>query len=550
MAQDEQPPGGLLSKVVKFVRNPTVSWSDLDQPEDKESHYSKQMLKEMIERKRANDFVRRREFDQLRKLRQRNALGAAGDLDAAGRVSFFQSSLPSNQGDRAGTLKKIDEIEAQMSQQWWKGKDQGLPPPAQTAQAVALNAAQHARQYATTVHAVLPDTPIRDTDFAATDISPMAHLHAGVAESGDLLAVDDDLTLDWPTGPVQPLAEEVVVHDPALEEAAIRFANGDDAGAASALQALLVPGAHTPAQDGIWMALFDLYRATDQRTRFDAAAADFVAQAGRAAPAWSPAGQREGAPIAKAPHWVSPGVLGVAEVLKLQSLVDARKSGQHLLDWSPLGAIDDEALAPLAALFTAWTLQPLALRMQGGGRLDGLLRSRTVSGERAASVHWWRLRMEWLRLMRRPDEFDLVALDYCITYEVSPPAWRDAACDATAADAAALAADFSRTDSGLSTIPDGVLAGPPAAGVLSGVITGDATDLLASFDMAAPGDVVVDCTPLVRIDFAATGSVLNWAVAQQTAGRQVRFTGLHRLVAAFFNLIGVGEHATILSRRS
>ena len=44
MAQDEQPPGGLLSKVVKFVRNPTVNWSDLDQPEDKESHDSKQML--------------------------------------------------------------------------------------------------------------------------------------------------------------------------------------------------------------------------------------------------------------------------------------------------------------------------------------------------------------------------------------------------------------------------------------------------------------------------------------------------------------------------
>ena len=54
-------PSGLLSKVVKFVRNPTTNWSDLDQPElDKESQYSKQMLKEMIERKKRNDFVRRR----------------------------------------------------------------------------------------------------------------------------------------------------------------------------------------------------------------------------------------------------------------------------------------------------------------------------------------------------------------------------------------------------------------------------------------------------------------------------------------------------------
>ena len=32
--------------------------------------YSKQMLKEMIERKRRNDFVRKREFDMLRKMRR------------------------------------------------------------------------------------------------------------------------------------------------------------------------------------------------------------------------------------------------------------------------------------------------------------------------------------------------------------------------------------------------------------------------------------------------------------------------------------------------
>jgi hypothetical protein len=62
----------LLSKVVRFVRHPTVNWSDLENlnQESEESQYSKQALKEMLERKRQNDFVRKREFDQLRKLRQ------------------------------------------------------------------------------------------------------------------------------------------------------------------------------------------------------------------------------------------------------------------------------------------------------------------------------------------------------------------------------------------------------------------------------------------------------------------------------------------------
>ena len=50
MSKEETPPaGGLLSKMVRFVRNPTVQWTELDSlADDRESQYSKQMLKEMI----------------------------------------------------------------------------------------------------------------------------------------------------------------------------------------------------------------------------------------------------------------------------------------------------------------------------------------------------------------------------------------------------------------------------------------------------------------------------------------------------------------------
>ena len=545
MAQDEQPPGGLLSKVVKFVRNPTVNWSDLDQPEDKESHYSKQMLKEMIERKRANDFVRRREFDQLRKLRQRSALGMGGTLDAAGRPSFFQSSLPSEPGDRAGTLKKIDEIEAQMSRHWRRNNDQdpsqapSAPPPDPDA---GFNAAQHARQYATTVHADLPGASFaRDTDFAATDISPMEP-----ARAAPLAALDDDLELDWPTGPAQQGAvAEAVAHDPALEEAAIRWANGDVAGTEAALTALLGANPQATTQESAWMALFDVYRATDQRGRFEAQAAAFAVRLGRAAPQWSVAAPKPGQVDPQAPDaadavagWVSPTSLDAEQARALQAMLESRQPTVLDLDWSHLGAIEDGALEPLVAQFTAWTQQKIKLRSLGGAGLDGLLRARTVSGERMVSALWWQLRMAWLRVTGRPDEFDLVALDYCVTYEVLPPAWRDALCDFIALDAPVVPA--SRPAAGLA-----------AVGALSGVVVGDAGDQLAAFDTdaLAAALVVVDCSALVRIDFAAAGSVLNWTVAQQAAGRRAQFRAMPRLVATFFNVVGVGEHADILSRR-
>ena len=66
MAQkDDSAPGGLLSRVVRFVKSPGATWGEggSETETDRESSYSKQMLKEMIERKRRNDFVRKREFD-------------------------------------------------------------------------------------------------------------------------------------------------------------------------------------------------------------------------------------------------------------------------------------------------------------------------------------------------------------------------------------------------------------------------------------------------------------------------------------------------------
>ena len=165
MSSKENHNPSLLSKVAKFVRNPTTNWTDLDkQDPEPDAGYSKQALKEMIERKRQNDFVRKREFDQLRKLRSRDP---AVSPDMAGRPSYFQSSLPSNPDERAMTIKKIDEIEAQMSNQWWQGKNDG----------------SHKSSAAERKPAGKPDTAdvVDDEAYAPTRLSPMHH---GEALSG------------------------------------------------------------------------------------------------------------------------------------------------------------------------------------------------------------------------------------------------------------------------------------------------------------------------------------------------------------------------------
>ena len=61
-----------FKRVVRFVANPATDWNEIAaRPEDtRELELEKSELKAMIERKRRNDFVRKREFDMLRKVRR------------------------------------------------------------------------------------------------------------------------------------------------------------------------------------------------------------------------------------------------------------------------------------------------------------------------------------------------------------------------------------------------------------------------------------------------------------------------------------------------
>ncbi|WP_431288528.1 hypothetical protein [Roseateles chitinivorans] len=58
-------------KVARFVANPTTDWAEINsRQDDPEADAAKAELRAMVERKRRNDFVRKRELDMLRKIRR------------------------------------------------------------------------------------------------------------------------------------------------------------------------------------------------------------------------------------------------------------------------------------------------------------------------------------------------------------------------------------------------------------------------------------------------------------------------------------------------
>ena len=176
--------------------------------------------------------------------------------------------------------------------------------------------------------------------------------------------------------------------------------------------------------------------------------------------------------------------------------------------------------------------------------------------------------MEVQRVTHRPDEFELTALDFCVTFEVSPPSWETARCDYKSIDAEGHATsshtiigDVFRDSisSVLSAIEGDSLMdaqgsqfeGNVSTVELSGQIEGDVVNALEQLEAKLMGSdiMIISCAKLIRVDFSAAGTLLNWVSARQIENRAVQFTDVNRLIAAFFNVIGITEYARVTARR-
>ncbi len=551
-----------------FVRSPhknTGAETDrapIAAPVELGSDLDKQAIKAMIERKRQNDLIRRREFAHLRKLRSKDG-GATKGVAAA--PSCFQSSfVPSDLMGRADTLKKIDEIEAQMSKQWWKGKTEeartqaataSLAKPPVAARKFDLpNVAGHL-QNTIGIKAGINFVPtVKSNEFGETDAHSSLH-HPTTHPAKD----DTDFlsTLkEFPPGhhvtpaPHAALGEPMEV-DAVLEEAAMRFANGDERGAESGLLAALRQPRTTEKSAKSWLAaLLDIYRTTHNQVGFFGSITEFARYLGGTEPQWEAIGgmlptlkpTRAGGAI-----WSAPTHLDAAAMEELRSAMYSNPMPWHL-DWRALHHIADDAMPQLAGLFHSLCRESVTLSFSGAHVLIECLHTMMVTGDKSIHPDWWLMRLNVLRVTQMMDAFEAVALDYCVTYEVSPPSWEKARCEYSNVE-----------DSPIDTTPPPILSdakGPSRDVIptieLRGILLGDAAELvLANYipDEAMLGlPITVSCHHLVRVDFSSAGSILNWAAQRQGEGSLVQFRDVHYLVAIFFHVIGIHEHARIVPR--
>ncbi len=327
-----------------------------------------------------------------------------------------------------------------------------------------------------------------------------------------------------------------------VEEAAILFANAQDQSTlAVLLKAVREDDNSKPARQ-IWLMLFDMYQHLGMKKEHEELALQFAAKFERSPPTWI---ERQAKAVAAMPNTGGSSFVAFGEVLDACIAVQIDQAHQIAVK-SPALRFDLSKLVSVDATGCRLLLQCLQQLKRGGksavlsgeAKIIALLVAQAGVGDKAADQAFWLLLLEVYQILGLHDAYEEAALNFAITYELSPPAWESAA---------------------LAPPPCGAVrsAGPsqavPAEQVmrLAGDITGaDCGTLKAVVDYAAGcNPVVIDFSAVARVDFANAGQLLNTFSKLHQAGKAVKIRGANELIVALFGVMGVQAVTGIEQKR-
>ena len=334
--------------------------------------------------------------------------------------------------------------------------------------------------------------------------------------------------------------------NPAVEEAAILYANGQDLPAV----AVLSDAVRGDRSNETWLMLLELFQSLGKRNDFENLAIDYAVKFETSAPAWSDARARKPAvkkaePTARAAI-VFKGALDARIVPQLEKLKTLAQRNPVLhLEFDQVTSVDPSGADLILRVFAAFQKSNHEVAFLGANQLSECLRAAIEVGRRDASNAVWMLLLEIYRILGRQAAFEETSIDYCVTYEVSPPSWEPASPKYRVEDQAVAVAPAATAQ------PDEEAALPPDTIALAGELLGRSeADLQRLTAFATHHErIVIDCTRLVRVDFTAAGLLLNWAVGMRGARKDIEFVQVGHLVAALFVVMGLHEVVPVTRRK-
>ena len=349
-----------------------------------------------------------------------------------------------------------------------------------------------------------------------------------VDPAGDITLTGASL-IEWAGQP----SFEVVQANPGLcavlEDAALRYASGHAAKARELLEQGVQSDHDTKLSPLAWLALFDLQQRAGDRAAFDQFALHYVVQFERSAPPWEASAK----PLA-GPRTSSGGYIGltgkltgtVATQLEGLKRAMAKQVSEVRLDLMSVTGFDDEGARLLANALGDARRKKFKLQLQRAEKLkpslDALVKKGRDGGEGA-----WLLSLELLQWSNAHAAYEDRAVDYAVTFELSPPSWEPPLLPDAAEAPADAAAEVAPSES--ETL------------CWSGVMTGSASPQLTRLTEYAQSHAIVpvDLSQVDRIDFVCAGTLLNTINRIEAQRKAVQFIGASPIIRALLLLIGI-----------
>ncbi len=328
---------------------------------------------------------------------------------------------------------------------------------------------------------------------------------------------------------------------PGIEEAAMLYAS-DRADEAIALLKTYLAGAD--AGDAQWRMLFDLYRMTRQREAFDQLALDYAVKCETSPPVWvdvattKPPGKNISAEATKSSGQLFSlkGSLDETSADRITLLQSAAGQGAIQLDLSGINSITPAGSQLLKDALAQ--LQKKRAQLQiASGALISLLQQHTGDVAQHEPAHWLLL-LQLYQVQGKQDEFEDLAVDYAVRFEVSPPSWE------TPAEVAQSIAPVALAEAAESASAN--------AFAMHGVINGGSTALFDEFRAftAARKEVELDLADVQRVEFASVNLFMEALMHLLQAGKRVRIVGGNEMVNVVLIVMGVDEMAEVVRRKA
>lgn len=331
---------------------------------------------------------------------------------------------------------------------------------------------------------------------------------------------------------------------PVIEEAAILFANGQTDMIEPILLHAIADDAVGSTPQTVWGMLFDLYQITGQREKFETLSLDYASKFEMSPPGWIESGKTETPAVAPRASGSTPGVafpakLDAGIVKQLERVKNmAGMSNVLRLEFARVAEVDPIGCGLLLSVLKKLQKSGHNLVLVGAAELAEKIRAILAVGRRDETEAPWLLLLELLRLLNREAEFEETSIDYCVTFEVSPPAFESPQDKVVTDTEESIEQDTSEDAEDRFMMP--------------AVIDARNETLLQHITahVHKHNPAILDCAKLTRMDFTAAGWLFGGMTPLINSGRIIELHNVNHFVTALCGVMGIKDIIRVVPRKT